>query len=248
MTSVATVSRVLVGVDFDQASASAVKMAGVFASVWDARVTILHSAAYEAPAYFTADQIELLAADREQSRAGLADQLRAFAGEHLVHAVDVMVDDGRPEDAIVRMAAEFDLVVVGTHRRQGARRWWLGSVAEAVVRRSTRPVLVVPADAQIPDTHRPISIFAGGDDLEAADPWIDVLRSTFLAQVVRLPAIHKCVPERLQNADVIVLAIPTAVDARARFDAIVQVLRDCVRPVLFVPSTAGSSKGAGHDC
>ena len=239
MTSVATVSRVLVGVDFDQASAAAVKMAGVFASVWDARVTILHSAAYEAPAYFTADQIEMLEADRAQSRAGLADQLRAFAGKHLAHAVDVIVDEGLPGDAIVRTSAAFDLIIVGTHRRQGARRWWLGSVAEAVVRRSPRPVFVVPADARIPETHRPISILAAGEDRELTQPWLDLLLSTFLGHVIRSPVIQKSAPDRLQNADLIVLAMPTEVDAHAGFDAIVQVLRDCVRPVLFVPSNGG---------
>ena len=245
MTRAVKVSRVLVGVDFDQASAAALKVAGVFASVWDAPITVLHSASYEAPAYFTADQIEMIEAEREQHRAGLADQLRAFAGEHLAHAVDVMVDEGPPQDAIVLMASQFDLIAVGTHRRQGARRWWLGSVAEAVVRRSTRPVMVVPGDARIPETHRPISILAAGGDREVTQPWVDVLLSTFLGHVVRFPVIHKCVPERLQYADLIVLAMPAEVDAHASFDAIVQVLRDCVRPVLFVPSTAGIFEGSG---
>jgi len=48
-------------------------------------------------------------------------------------------------DAEILMAAEsrtFDLVVVATHSRDGLRRMFLGSVAEAVVRHSHRPVLV----------------------------------------------------------------------------------------------------------
>jgi len=39
----------------------------------------------------------------------------------------------------------FDLVVVATHSRAGLRRMFLGSVAEAVVRHSHRPVLVARA-------------------------------------------------------------------------------------------------------
>ena len=121
MSPVAKVSRVLVGVDFDDASASALKMAGVLASTWD---------------------------------------------------------------------ADFDLIVVGTHRRHGARRWWLGSVAEAVVRRSPRPVLVVPAGAGVPEARGPITILAAGGDAGAGDAWVEVLK-------------------------------------------------ECVHPVLFVPSTDG---------
>ena len=56
MSPVAKVSRVLVGVDFDEASASALKMAGVLASTWDADITVFHASTLEAPAYFTADQ------------------------------------------------------------------------------------------------------------------------------------------------------------------------------------------------
>ena len=155
MSPVEKVSRVLVGVDFDDASASALKMAGVLASTWDADITVFHASTPDAPAYFTADQIETLEAEREQSRAGTAAQVRAFAEEQVQRAVHVVVEEGPPGDALVRMAADFDLIVVGTHRRHGARRWWLGSVAEAVVRRSPRPVLVVPAGAGVPDSTSP---------------------------------------------------------------------------------------------
>ena len=69
MSPVANFSRVLVGVDFDEASASALTMAGLLASTWDADLTLFRSSTPEAPAYFTADQIEALEAEREQSRA-----------------------------------------------------------------------------------------------------------------------------------------------------------------------------------
>ena len=112
MSPVAKISRVLVGVDLDEASASALKIAGVLASTWDADITVFHSSTPEAPAYFTANQIETLEAEREQSRAGTADQLRVFAEQHGGRAVYVVVEEGPPEDALVRMAADFDLIVV----------------------------------------------------------------------------------------------------------------------------------------
>lgn len=127
MSPVTKIARVLVGVDFDDASASALKMAGVLASSWDAEITVFHAATRELPAYFTAAQIEVLEAEREQGRTGTADQLRLFAEQHVARAVRVVVGEGPPQDAMLGMAGSFDLIVVGTHRRHGARRWWLGS-------------------------------------------------------------------------------------------------------------------------
>ena len=231
------ISRVLVGVDFDDASASALKIAGVLASTWDAAITVFHSSMLEAPAYFTADQIETLEAERKQSRAAAIAQLRLFAALHVRRAVDVMVEEGQPQDALLRMAADFDLIVVGTHRRHGVQRWWLGSVAEAVVRGSRRPVLVVPAGAGVPEAGRPTILAAGGEGAAAA-AWVDLLKITFGGSVVRSPDLHQCAPERLQGTDLIVLSMPAAGDPH--FGAIKQVLKACVHPVLFIPSTDGT--------
>ena len=236
MSPVTKISRLLVGVDFDDASASALKMAGALASTWDADITVFHASTPDAPAYFTADQIETLEAEREESRVRTAAQVRAFAEERVQRAVHVLVEEGPPGDALVRMAGGFDLIVVGTHRRQGARRWWLGSVAETVVRQSPRPVLVVPAGAAVPDARRPSTILAAGDASEG-DAWVDVLRSTFAATVVRSPDIHHCSPDLLQNTELIVLPMPA--DSGTDFGAMVHVLKECVHPVLFVPSTQG---------
>ena len=240
MTPVPTISRVLVGVDFDDASASALKMAGALAAAWSADITVFHAATQEVPAYFTAAQIDVLEAEREQARAGTADQLRLFTERHVGRDVRVVVGEGPPQDTMLGMAASFDLIVVGTHRRHGARRWWLGSVAEAVVRHSPRPVLVVPAAAVVPDTRRAPTILAVGGDGAAADAWVDVLRTTLGGQVVRQADIHQCAPDRVQNADVIVLSMAADVGAHARFGAIVQVLKECLHPVLFVPSAHGT--------
>lgn len=58
-----------------------------------------------------------------------------------------VVDLGEPLTVILDMAAELDadLIVVGTHARQGVQRLLMGSVAEAVLREATVPVLIVRA-------------------------------------------------------------------------------------------------------
>ena len=48
-----------------------------------------------------------------------------------------------PAEAIVALASSSQLVIVGTHRRRGWERLFQGSIAEAVIRSSHAPVLVV---------------------------------------------------------------------------------------------------------
>ena len=59
--------------------------------------------------------------------------------------VETAIEVGRPAATIVEEARErgVDHVVVGSHGREGMSRILLGSVAEAVVRRSPVPVTVV---------------------------------------------------------------------------------------------------------
>ncbi|MCL6529740.1 MAG: universal stress protein [Meiothermus ruber] len=51
--------------------------------------------------------------------------------------------EARPVEAILDEAKNHDLVVMGTHGRSGLDRFMLGSVTEAVLHRSERPVLVL---------------------------------------------------------------------------------------------------------
>jgi nucleotide-binding universal stress UspA family protein len=91
------------------------------------------------------------------------DELRGLAFSLTTGAevpTDVKVLHGSVADEIVAYAhaAGVDLIVLARHGGGGVRRSWLGGVAEAVVRRSTTPVLLVraaddgavaPADAQV---------------------------------------------------------------------------------------------------
>lgn len=74
------------------------------------------------------------------------EKLEAIAATELpgVDAAARIVWSGSPADAICRLAEETsaDLIVMGTHGRSGLGHVLAGSVAEAVIRQSGRPVLV----------------------------------------------------------------------------------------------------------
>ena len=60
--------------------------------------------------------------------------------------------EGSPADEVIAYADRVgaELIVVGTHGRTGLRRVLVGSVAERVLRKTHRPVLVVPSVEENP--------------------------------------------------------------------------------------------------
>lgn len=74
-----------------------------------------------------------------------AEAIFERAREQLGRDVPGEIEVGQPSKVIVSFAEEADVdhLVVGSHGREGVSRVLLGSVAEAVVRRSPVPVTVV---------------------------------------------------------------------------------------------------------
>ena len=60
-------------------------------------------------------------------------------------AVSTEVRHGVPVQELCDTMQPSDLVVIASHGRSGVARWFLGSVAEEVIRRSRVPVLLVRA-------------------------------------------------------------------------------------------------------
>lgn len=79
------------------------------------------------------------------------EAIRATLGPDL--QVEIALVHGEPVKVICEAIRErqADLVVMGTHARQGLRRLVLGSVAEHVIRRSVVPVLVVRGAREVAD-------------------------------------------------------------------------------------------------
>jgi len=67
------------------------------------------------------------------------------AGSQIGVEVATLVVEGSPAKKIVEVAADFDLVVIGTLGRSGLSKLLMGSVAERVARYAPCPVLIVRA-------------------------------------------------------------------------------------------------------
>lgn len=95
--------------------------------------------------------LERARTEREEALMALASSMEGVEPE-----VHVLADDDTAE-AIAKYAPEIgaDLIAVGTHGRSGLSRALMGSVAEQVVRRADRPVVVVRKGMQTmsPFTH-----------------------------------------------------------------------------------------------
>ncbi|SDR11174.1 universal stress protein [Natronobacterium texcoconense] len=83
--------------------------------------------------------------EREKGERALEDALEAVPDDI---SAETELEGGDPANAIVRYADDNDVdqVVIGSHGRESIARFLLGSVAEAVVRRSVAPVTVVRPD------------------------------------------------------------------------------------------------------
>ncbi|TYO98500.1 nucleotide-binding universal stress UspA family protein [Geothermobacter ehrlichii] len=153
--------RILYTTDLSSNSALAFRHAVSLARVYDAEINILHVM----PALDSAMENYLAAAMGEEAFAALEDRnreeltvtirqrLERFAAEELndhpedlKRVVGIEVHYGRPAATILAAADRLDpdLIVCGTHGKGLVEHTFLGSVAEKVLRKSVRPVLVVP--------------------------------------------------------------------------------------------------------
>jgi nucleotide-binding universal stress UspA family protein len=141
-----TITSILVPVDFDLVSLSALEYASELARRLGARIHLLHVLEDRgAAAAWTDDYAPLLAEWRERCHDDAEADLSAIAATLTVPPASAEVVDGSPAEMIVAQAQRrgAELIVMGTHGRRGLSHALVGSVAERVVRTAPCPVLTV---------------------------------------------------------------------------------------------------------
>jgi nucleotide-binding universal stress UspA family protein len=147
-------SRILVATDGSKTATTAVDEACKLARGTEARLRIVHvvdSPYAYADAWYPAGGVDVDAVDRTWRRAGQAilDQAaaQALAGGATVETALLQRQGQRASRVIVDDAARWaaEVIVIGSHGRQGPEELLIGSVAEGVTRAAGVPVLLVRA-------------------------------------------------------------------------------------------------------
>jgi nucleotide-binding universal stress UspA family protein len=126
-----------------------------------------------------------------------AEKLKKENGFNVEHEVRV----GRASDEVLAASEGVDLVLIATHGRTGVARWWLGSVADMIIREAGCPVLVIGPNVKqelVPHANRILLPLDGSPEAEEALPvatWIagltgaeiDIVRSLSLTPVAYDP-------------------------------------------------------------
>ncbi len=109
------------------------------------RLDLVHVDSMVLPRVGDPDLRERLDKERQQYRKRDQAQLDAMLAEvpH-AHRGQPRLAEGEPGPAINELAGEYDLVMLGCEGRRGVARFFLGSVAETVVRGAPTAVLVFP--------------------------------------------------------------------------------------------------------
>jgi nucleotide-binding universal stress UspA family protein len=138
----ARIRKILVPVDGSPPSSAALAQAVALAEDLDATIEVLH---VNGPDRFEVGSTTAAAAGPRRDAEHTMAAAVAAAQERLGDRLTSHETTGDPIREILREADEAgaDLVVMGTHGRVGRLHSILGSVAEAVVRNSTHPVLTV---------------------------------------------------------------------------------------------------------
>jgi nucleotide-binding universal stress UspA family protein len=139
--------RILVATDFSEASAPAVELAVRLAKSWGAQLLVAH--VYDEPRLpeLSFAHVRLYEEFESKVKADAALQLGEVAGNARADGVgtEELLLKGFADEAIVQAARgkAADLILIGTHGRRGAGRFFLGSVAARVIATAPCPVLTV---------------------------------------------------------------------------------------------------------
>jgi nucleotide-binding universal stress UspA family protein len=143
--------RILCPIDFDDNSMAALQSAAELARSADATLFVLHVVPMVIPPAGMPIYVDIYRGQETDAKARLAEIARKMlAGIKY----ELMTHIGEPAPSIlaVRRKVAADLIVISTHGRHGLSHFFLGSVAEEIIRKSTCAVLTVKRTAPNKET------------------------------------------------------------------------------------------------
>jgi len=144
-----SLSNILVTTDFSAVSKTALPYAAALAGQYGAKMVIAHALSPELPLGVPVDPLPV---EDDPAWLEAEERLAVFAlgNSPQVRPAKLLLERGEVWGVIshIIQKEKIDLVVTGTHGRQGLRKLMMGSEAEKIYRRATCPVLTV--NPQVP--------------------------------------------------------------------------------------------------
>lgn len=137
------IKKILIATDGSDYTKEAVTTGLKLAAVLKAEVTALYVIDQTSFVTFPVDSSIVSVYPQLENEGKRAVEEVRKEGEAMGIKVTPVVAEGSPTRKIVDMAADFDLVVMGTLGRSALGKLFIGSVAERVTRYAPCPVLVV---------------------------------------------------------------------------------------------------------
>ena len=154
------IKKILYATDLSKNSAYAFRYAMKMAEKYDAEIIILH-VIEPIPSYakvYTGMTVEMERKQQEETVEELKKHLQGFCkkaeaqiGPPCVELVSkVLVPRGHPPEEILNAANEegCDVIVLGTHGKGFLAHTFLGSVSNAVLHRTRKPVFIIPLPSE----------------------------------------------------------------------------------------------------
>ena len=140
--------RIVVGIDGSQGARRALEWAVGEAKLRDAHLVVVHAwlepAAVAVGSVITAGGVEPELFEETAGRT-VADVLGAIDTAGLAQGIESHVVAGAPARALLDMAKDADMVVVGSRGLGGFAGLLLGSVSQQVAHHATCPVVIIPS-------------------------------------------------------------------------------------------------------
>jgi nucleotide-binding universal stress UspA family protein len=145
------VHNILFATDFTEASSKAFKYVSALARHFQAQVTAVHvlrASVHDWPKFGTDPEYKKLCHETKQSLDKICHRLQQAGFQ-----ADRALLDGDPVEGILKAVKHHkaDLLILGTHGSRDIERLMLGSTAEEVLRKISRPVLTVGPNTRDPN-------------------------------------------------------------------------------------------------
>jgi nucleotide-binding universal stress UspA family protein len=186
--------RILVPLDGSELAQVALPYAERLAGALGSQITLIYVSESAEDRYQHMHQFYLQKM-AEATKQGAERYLEKGTGQEIKVTTVILVGD--PAEAIVDYAEREDigLIIMSTHGRSGIKRWAMGSVADKVLRATTRPLALIRAKGDHPDIrnrtllNRILVPLDGSNESEAVIPYIEEFAPRLQAEVILLQVV-----------------------------------------------------------